>query len=119
MSNSSRGTRPQADVLVCGDGSLYVFQILSEPARTWVQENVSQEGFQPNFPHSLYVEHRYAAAVKGAEMMRPITIDLREGTLVIRTPRNKIIIQVGKKTWIEVRKTSENACATESKSPSS
>ena len=52
--------RRQADVLVSGGGSLYVFSILSESARTWVLENVSSQGFQPNYPKTLYVEHRYA-----------------------------------------------------------
>jgi hypothetical protein len=50
----------QADVLVEGGGSLYVFRILSESARDWVEEYVSREGFQPQFPNVLYVEHRYA-----------------------------------------------------------
>jgi hypothetical protein len=51
---------PQADILVEGGGSLFVFRILSESARTWVEESVSREGFQPDFPDTLYVEHRYA-----------------------------------------------------------
>ena len=49
-----------ADVLVEGGGSIYVFRIFSESARDWVEEHVSREGFQPEFPNVLYVEHRYA-----------------------------------------------------------
>lgn len=50
----------EIDVLVEGGGSLYVFRILSESARAWVEEFVSPEGFQPQFPNVLYVEHRFA-----------------------------------------------------------
>lgn len=53
-------SKPEPDVLVADAGSLYVFHILSESARAWVEENVSREGFQPNFSNAVYVEHRYA-----------------------------------------------------------
>jgi hypothetical protein len=65
----------QADVLVDGGGSLYVFRILSESARDWVTENVSQEGYQPDFPNILYVEHRYA---------RDLAAGMADAKLVVR-----------------------------------
>ena len=75
MPNPSPSTKPQADVVVSGGGSLYVFRILSEPARSWVEENVSQEGFQPNFPDTLYVEHRY---------VRELAAGMQQHGLVVR-----------------------------------
>lgn len=50
---------PKADVLVTGGGSLFVFQALTEEAKDWIRENVSSQGFQPNYPNTIYVEHRY------------------------------------------------------------
>lgn len=72
MSNPSK---PQADVLVAGGGSLYVFHILTESARAWVEDNVSQEGFQPSFPNAVYVEHRY---------VRDLTAGMVGAGLVVR-----------------------------------
>lgn len=64
MSRADRKSKfPQADVLVEGAGSLFLLRILSETARAWVEENVSREGFQPQFPKVLYVEHRYVADI--------------------------------------------------------
>jgi hypothetical protein len=63
MSNRSSSARtkvPQADVLVTGGGTLFVFHALSDSAKDWITENVSREGFNPQFPNVLYVEHRYA-----------------------------------------------------------
>ena len=60
QSNPSSNERNRTDVLVEGGGSLYVFRVLSQSARAWVEEFVSPEGFQPQFPNVLYVEHRYA-----------------------------------------------------------
>lgn len=59
MSNS-HSSKPRADVLVSGGGSLYVFRALTDAAKEWIESNVSSEGFQPQFPEVLYVEHRYA-----------------------------------------------------------
>lgn len=59
-SSSARTKVPQTDVLVGGGGSLFVFNALSDAAKDWITENVSREGFQPEFPNVLYVEHRYA-----------------------------------------------------------
>jgi hypothetical protein len=59
MDNTRLRKSKQPDVVVEGGRSLYVFRILTEPARTWVEDYVSREGFQPQFPNVLYVEHRY------------------------------------------------------------
>lgn len=58
--SSARTKVPQADVLISGGGTLYVFSALTETAKDWIRENVSSEGFQPNFPDTIYVENRYA-----------------------------------------------------------
>lgn len=56
----SRKSKPAVDVLVSGGGSLFVFSMISDSAKSWAEENISREGFQPNFPNQVYVEHRYA-----------------------------------------------------------
>jgi hypothetical protein len=64
MTRADRKSKaPQADALVTGGSSVYLLHILSEPAREWVRENVSRQGFQPNFPQSLVVEHRYVSVL--------------------------------------------------------
>jgi hypothetical protein len=65
LSNPSRSShrnklQPQVDVLVEGHGSLFLFRPLSYSARTWIEENVSREGFHPDWP-TLIVEHRFAS----------------------------------------------------------
>lgn len=51
-------SRAMTDVEVSGGGTLYRLQPLTERAKEWIEENVSKEGFQPEWP-TLYVEHRY------------------------------------------------------------
>ncbi len=49
------------DFRVGGEGpmtSLFKVVPLTDEARAWVDDNVSEEGFQPDWP-VLYVEHRY------------------------------------------------------------
>jgi hypothetical protein len=53
-------TQSKADVVVNGGGSLFVFEALTETGRTWIAENVSTEGYNPDLPNRVYVEHRYA-----------------------------------------------------------
>lgn len=50
----------QVDVLVEDNGTLFIFSPLTGRAKQWIEENVSQEGYQPDFPTRLIVEHRYA-----------------------------------------------------------
>lgn len=53
---------PQVDVAVENHGSIFLFRPLSDLARKWVEENVSREGFHPDWP-TLVVEHRYIARI--------------------------------------------------------
>lgn len=46
------------DVQVEGSGTLFVFIPFTDEAKEWIEEHVSKEGFQPDWP-KLYVEHRY------------------------------------------------------------
>jgi hypothetical protein len=49
----------EVDILIEGGGSIYIFRPLSDFARSWIEENVSRDGFHPDWP-TLVVEHRYA-----------------------------------------------------------
>ena len=46
------------DIEVTGGGTLYRLEPKTDLARAWVEEHVSQEGFQPEWP-MVMVEHRY------------------------------------------------------------
>ena len=39
--------------------TLFILRALTEPARDWVEDNVSKEGYQPGWPTVVYIEHRY------------------------------------------------------------
>ena len=57
--NRASGTSPTPDFVVEGGGSLYVLRALTQDARDWVSANISTEGFNPQLPHVVYIEHRY------------------------------------------------------------
>lgn len=48
------------DVEVTGGGSVFIFNVLTPSARLWVEENVAKGDWNPDFPNSIVVEHRYA-----------------------------------------------------------
>lgn len=48
------------DFTVQNEGSIIVIHANTPAARTWVEENVSAAGYQPDYPRSLIVEPRYA-----------------------------------------------------------
>ncbi len=57
------------DVRIISEGSIFIFDLLTDRARTWVTENV-QEGYTTWGRDGLVVEARYAhgiAAVMGDE----------------------------------------------------
>lgn len=54
--------RQSVDVLVCDEGTLWLFNPLSERAKAWVAEHVPVESWQW-LCDSLAVEHRYAPAL--------------------------------------------------------
>jgi hypothetical protein len=49
--------RPQTDVAISGAGSIYLFHLLTESARFWVDCHVSED--RQMFGDALAVEHRY------------------------------------------------------------
>ena len=55
-----------ADVYVTGGGTLYEFNLLTEKARAWARENVNAGDFNPSFPNTIFVEHRYARDLAAA-----------------------------------------------------
>ena len=55
-----------SDVVVSGAGTVYLFELLTDDARTWVNEHVSEE--HQMFGRSLAVEHRYVGPlIEGME----------------------------------------------------
>ncbi len=54
--------REAVDVLVCDEGTIWLFNPLSERAKAWVAEHVPVESWQW-LCDSLAVEHRYAPAL--------------------------------------------------------
>lgn len=57
--NAREVNTPDIEVLQGRGGSLYVVSPKTQEGREWLEENVSQEGYQPDFPRKVYVEHRY------------------------------------------------------------
>lgn len=51
--------RPETDVTLSGSGSVYLFHLLTEAARDWVDTYVSTD--REMFGGALAVEHRYVA----------------------------------------------------------
>ncbi len=49
-----------ADIRVADEGTVFLFTILSERARQWVEENVNLEGWQWLGRESFAVDRRYA-----------------------------------------------------------
>jgi hypothetical protein len=56
MSKSNR----TVDIEVENHVAIFIFRPLTAVAENWIEENVSREGFHPDWP-TLVVEHRYAA----------------------------------------------------------
>lgn len=50
---------PETDVTLSGSGSVYLFHLLTEAARDWVDTHVSTD--RQMFGAALAVEHRYVA----------------------------------------------------------
>jgi hypothetical protein len=53
---------PAADFVLEDHGSLALLRPLTESARAWVEEKVSQDGFQPNWP-TVLIELRHVADI--------------------------------------------------------
>ena len=52
-------TAPNIDVQVENEGSIFMFHVLTDAAREWVNENVGLESWQW-LGNAFTVEHRYA-----------------------------------------------------------
>ena len=64
-----------------GLASVLRIQPLTQEAKDWVEEHVSQDGFQPDWP-TLYVEHRYLDNLIGGIAIAGLTVDAIEHALV-------------------------------------
>jgi hypothetical protein len=51
--------RQETDVAISGSGTIYLFHLLTEAARDWVDGHVSED--RQVFGTALAVEHRYVA----------------------------------------------------------
>jgi hypothetical protein len=65
-----------ADVSITGGGTVYLFALLTEKARAWVNEHVSAE--RQMLGRGLAVEHRYAAALAAGMQAAGLTIRSEE-----------------------------------------
>ena len=64
-----------ADVEITGGGSLYLFLLLTDQAREWVEEYVSRD--RQMLGTGLAVEHRYAAALAEGMQADGLVVELR------------------------------------------
>ena len=47
------------DFIAQNGGSIIILRATNADATAWIEENVSEEGYQPNYPESLIIEPRY------------------------------------------------------------
>ena len=63
-SSPTQSENPQPDFIVENHGSIFLLKPLTPNALSWVEEHIGQHnGFQPNYPHSIVVEHRYISDI--------------------------------------------------------
>jgi len=67
------GDIQRADVVVNNQGTIFLFALLTDTARQWVEEHVSSD--RTMMGHQLVVEHRYANDISGGTQ--------RDGLVVI------------------------------------
>ena len=58
MSSSSRVIPSIPDVLICNEGTLFLFCPLTSRGKEWIEEHVQPDALW--FGNALVVEHRYA-----------------------------------------------------------
>jgi hypothetical protein len=63
------------DVEITGGGSLYLFLLLTDQAREWVEEFVSRD--RQMLGCGLAVEHRYAAALAEGMQADGLVVEVR------------------------------------------
>jgi hypothetical protein len=91
------------DVLVCHEGTVFVFCPLTPRAKQWIQENVSSEGWQW-FGDALVIEHRYAWGL--GQGMKDAGLRLAYGNSPIGEPKSE------RDTW---ESTIDRACEAQAK----
>jgi hypothetical protein len=52
-------TKNSPDFIAQNGGSIIILRATNADATAWIEENVSAEGYQPNYPESLIIEPRY------------------------------------------------------------
>ena len=52
-------TEPNDDFILSGGGSVYLLRPMTKFGVEWVEQNISQAGFQPYWPEQVVIEHRY------------------------------------------------------------
>ncbi len=58
------GSSPTVDFLCENHGSIFLLRPLTPSATSWIEEHIGQDnGYQPHYPHSIVVEHRYIADI--------------------------------------------------------
>lgn len=62
--------------------TVFLLTPLTDAAKEWVVENVSQEGFQPDYPNRLYVERRFIDMLLDGIDGAGLTVDAIERALV-------------------------------------
>jgi len=77
MPISSSKSAHKVDVKVTDGGTLFVFTALTKQAEDWIQSNVSEEGFNPQLPHVVYCEHRYARALAEGMIQSGLRLAIR------------------------------------------
>ena len=65
---------PVNDFLLQGGGSLFVLRAVSEAAVEWIENNVSDAGFNPEYPSAVYVEHGYIGDIVSGIQNEGLTI---------------------------------------------
>jgi hypothetical protein len=73
MERQDMTTKNSPDFLLSGGGSLYVLTATNSDAIAWVEEFIGEgNGFNPDFPKRIYIEHSYVsdilAGIQSAEM---------------------------------------------------
>jgi hypothetical protein len=52
-------TKNSPDFIAQNGGSIIILRATNADATAWIEENVSAEGYQPNYPEPLIIEPRY------------------------------------------------------------
>ena len=47
------------DLKIYGGGSVFVLIPVSMKGSAWITQNISSEGYQPDYPNRIIIEHRY------------------------------------------------------------